>query len=252
MGTSDAGGPTERNSGRSVSTREVVARLVRNYESQILSGALRPGSRLPTERELAQEHGLSRTTVREAIYELELKGLVERTRRRGTSVLDTTRQEYMSVALMSGLPTTSRGIAEILDFRAAIEPAIAARAARYATPADLLALEDLLARMGEPLSAEKLMELNSDFHEALARATHNRLFVELAELVTASMQDFQPTQQQMPPEQLSKLLVEDHSQFVERIRERDPEGAARVAEKHIEDVQREVFNVIMRGSNVGR
>ena len=81
----------------------------------------------------------------------------------------------MSEALISGLSTEGRQIAEILDFRAAIEPAIAARAARYATPGEIKALEDLLDRMAQPGSAAEHMELNTIFHELIPAGAQVRV-----------------------------------------------------------------------------
>jgi GntR family transcriptional repressor for pyruvate dehydrogenase complex len=225
-----------------------VLSIVSHFESLIAKGELKHGDKIATERELAIEYDISRTTVREAIYELELKGLVERVRRRGTTVTDLGGRELMSEALVSGLSIEGRRIAEILDFRAAIEPAIAARAARYATAGEIQALEDLLEKMAQPATAAEHLELNTVFHEMIASATHNPLFVNVAKEISKSLAVLTRQQLRMPAARRSKLMVEGHRAFVDAIRNRDPDTAYTVAQAHVEEVQKQVHRTLSRNA----
>lgn len=226
--------------------KRALESIVDHIESLIATGELQPGDKIATERELAAEYNISRTTVREAIYELELKGLVERARRRGTTVSQLGGRELMSEALISGLSTEKREIAEILDFRAAIEPAIAARAARYATSREIRALEGLLEKMAEPASAAEHLELNTVFHEMIATATHNPLLVRVSKEISNSLTALTRQQLRMPAARRSKLMVEGHRAFVDAIRNRDPEAAFAVAQAHVEEVQKQVHRTLSR------
>ncbi|WP_170837768.1 FadR/GntR family transcriptional regulator [Streptomyces sp. TP-A0874] len=227
------------------SAKHIVLEIVTHFESLIARGEIKAGDKIATERELASTYGISRTTVREAMYELELKGLVERVRRRGTIVTDSGNRGLMSEALLSGLSREGRQIAEILDFRAAIEPAIAARAARYATEAEIRTLEEILGKMATPGPAEEHLALNTQFHEQIAIATHNVLFVDVAKEISKSLNVLMRAQLAMSSERRTQLLVEGHSEFVDAIRERDPERSFQVALKHVEDVQTQVSSSLL-------
>lgn len=234
---------------RGQSAKQVVMSIVSHFESLIASGTLKPGDKIATERDLAAEYNISRTTVREAIYELELKGLVERAPKRGTTVSHLAGRELMSEALISGLSAEGREIAEILDFRAAIEPAIAARAARYATAGEIRALEGLLERMAEPATADEHLELNRVFHEMIAIATHNPLLVNVSKEISKSLAALTRQQLRMPADRRSKLLVEGHRAFVDAIRDHDSDTAYAVAQAHVEEVQKQVHGTLSRKSN---
>src|ERR1043166_7837954 len=94
-------------------------------ETMIVSGQLPPGRRLPPERELARLLGVSRGLVREAIHELALKGLVHRRQGWGTEVRGPYRSEFTG-AIVGYLTQSERDVMELLDFREALEPPIAA------------------------------------------------------------------------------------------------------------------------------
>jgi GntR family transcriptional regulator, transcriptional repressor for pyruvate dehydrogenase complex len=220
-----------------------VGAIVQDLESRILEGRMKVGDKLPTERELAADWGVSRTTVREALYELELKSLVQRTRRRGTTVADLSARAVTSEALLSGLSPHARQLAEVLDFRAAIEPAMSARAAMYATSSEIADLESLLAAMEQSDSAERDIELDDRFHRLIAQATHNPLFVQLVSDMSTWLRDVRQTQLRISPERRASV-IRGHALFVEAIRERDPDAAASVAAEHVEHVRRELWPLL--------
>ncbi len=111
-----------------------------------MSGELAPGRKLPPERELAQLLGVSRGLVRESIHELALKGLVSRRQGRGTEVRGPHRSEFTG-AIVGYLTQNAREVAELLDFREALEPPIAARAAERATGVDVQRLQRITTEL---------------------------------------------------------------------------------------------------------
>ena len=120
----------------------------------LVRGELRPGDRLPSERDFAELLGTSRATVREAIHELELKGVVDRRRGRGTVITPDT---GAADGLLGALETDQRGLHDVQDLRATVEPAIAARAAR----------NPLLAELVET-SAERIRDARARAHRLVA------------------------------------------------------------------------------------
>jgi DNA-binding GntR family transcriptional regulator len=142
--------------------RDKVAQEIR---SAILSGQFKPGDRLVEDR-LAEEFGVSRNPIREAIRMLASEGLIEVNARRGAVVASLTAQEAE----------------ELLEVRATLESANARLAARRHDQAALARLRDILARGTEAIEAGRLadlLKLNDDFHTHLAEAGRNRVLADL-------------------------------------------------------------------------
>ncbi|WP_280302375.1 FadR/GntR family transcriptional regulator [Nocardia neocaledoniensis] len=151
----------------SVST-EISARL----ESLIAVGTLKPGDRLPSERQLAIDLGVSRTSLREAMRELEAKHLIERRPGRGTSVLAA--PEHVQT-LYTELSDAEHQLRDIAELRATIEPRLAELAAQRATPANLVELEHILATPVADAAPEESLRLDLEFHLLIAAAAQNPL-----------------------------------------------------------------------------
>jgi DNA-binding GntR family transcriptional regulator len=142
--------------------RDKVAQEIR---AAILAGHFKPGDRLVEDR-LAEEFGVSRNPIREAIRTLASEGLIEVTARRGAVVASLTAQEAE----------------ELLEVRATLEGANARLAARRHDRAVLARLSDILARGTEAIEGGRLTELpklNDDFHAHLAEAGRNRVLADL-------------------------------------------------------------------------
>jgi GntR family transcriptional regulator, transcriptional repressor for pyruvate dehydrogenase complex len=150
-------------------------------ERLITSGQLPPGSRLPAERQLSTQLGVSRNSVREAVHELELKRLVERRSGRGTVVLDAAAGNPHG-SLLDEVTAADRDLAEIMDFRLAVEPPIAALAAERTTRGNLRRLAAVLDDMARQSEPGRVAQLDYDFHAAVARTTQNRLLIRLHEI----------------------------------------------------------------------
>lgn len=130
---------------------EVAAQIRR----QMAEGVLRPGDRLPAERELAEAFGVSRSSVRDAIRVLELAGLVEPRQGEGTVVHELTLDSLVS-PLASVLVTRKDLLADLLEARRLIEPGIAQRAALAATEEDIEAMQAILGRQAGEIAAGRL------------------------------------------------------------------------------------------------
>ncbi|WP_320668784.1 FadR/GntR family transcriptional regulator [Patulibacter defluvii] len=161
-------------------TLPVGDRLAGAIERMIRDGQVAVGSRLPPERELAQQMGVSRASLRQALHELELRGLLDRAPGRGTTVVDPDRGE-LSEPLLRRMNEVQRTITEVMDLRAAIEPPVAARAAMRATDADIAALHEIVAAMEATDQLDEVSALDVRFHVAIGRATHNPLLARLME-----------------------------------------------------------------------
>jgi GntR family transcriptional repressor for pyruvate dehydrogenase complex len=168
-----------------VARRSLAAALVDALTEHIRTGELTPGSKLPTEQELAEAHGVSRTVVRDAISRLKAAGLVESQQGRGTFVLMMPPATGASALTRA---TTRADVLDLLGFRTGVESEAAALAAAHATTdqrADLTAKSAQFAATA-PNSAQS-QTADFDLHLAIARATHNRYFPELMESLGPAM-----------------------------------------------------------------
>jgi len=153
---------------KAVRTSRLYEQIVHQIEESILKGSLKPGDQLPSERELAQRFGVSRTAVREAVKALREKGLVEAYSGRGTFITNGTSQamrqslDWMSkVGQQDGLPY-------LVEMRAILEPEIAALAATRIDEQHLAAMHDafhVMERSREDPVA--FIEADLDFHLSL-------------------------------------------------------------------------------------
>src|SRR3989440_10315803 len=128
-----------------VRSPRLYEKIVQQVEDSIHKGTMKPGDQLPPERELAQQFGVSRTAVREAVKALHEKGLVEAYPGRGTFVTDGTSysmRQSLDRMLKIGQPEGSAFLAEVREI---LEPEIAARAAARADQEDLSSMREQVA-----------------------------------------------------------------------------------------------------------
>jgi GntR family transcriptional repressor for pyruvate dehydrogenase complex len=154
--------------------------VVDQIESNIQKGNLQAGDKLPPERELGEQFGVSRTVVREAIKALRQKGLVEIQPGKGTFVTDGTSQVMRESIGHMVKVDRDKGLTNLMQVREMLEPEIAASAAAMATPDDLTEMQKAIDAMDESLDdAEAYIEADQRFHHALAKATRNQLLLSL-------------------------------------------------------------------------
>lgn len=170
MGEATTGGSRQR--------RRLPQDLIEALGRSIATGEFGPGDRIPTEAQLVEHYGVSRTVVREAVAALRASGLVEA--RQGSGVFVTGVQANFG---LSGLPGGSAGLVAILDLlelRAPLEIEAAGLAAMRRTSGQELAIRLAYDELGGAIArGESAPEKDFDFHLAIAEATNNRNFVEV-------------------------------------------------------------------------
>lgn len=160
--------------------------LYAKLERSILTGSLTPGERLPTQKVVADEAGVSRTVVREAMARLEAQGLA--VARRGSGVFVSDMARYRAFQVTPAELSRVSDVIRLLETRLAIESEMAALAAARRTTEDIAEMRAALQRMAEvsddPLAAA---EADMAFHLAIARGTRNDYFVRLIEFLGARL-----------------------------------------------------------------
>lgn len=206
---------------------EVVAHL----ERMISTGELAPGTRLPSERELAQSLNVSRTSLREAMHELEVKNMIARRPGRGTVITERSTQTNDLYARISEAERTLRDVAEL---RETIEPKFAELAARRITDSTLLGLRAILDHTAGSLAQQDSMENDIAFHMLIAQASQNRLLASLGSLAnewTASTRSLSHAD-----EDSRRLSHVGHERIYDCLRRRDPDAARRAMSTHLDEV----------------
>jgi GntR family transcriptional repressor for pyruvate dehydrogenase complex len=175
---------------KAVRTSRLYEQIVQQIEDSILKGALKPGDQLPAERELAQNFGVSRTAVREAVKALREKGLVEAYSGRGTFITNGTSQAIrQSLDLMIRI-SQQEGLAHVSELRQILEPEIAALAALRIEEQLLTTMRDAVATMDRSLhDPDPYIEADLDFHLALAEAAGNPLVLSLLDSIVGLLRE---------------------------------------------------------------
>lgn len=223
--------PIDRSSSRGLA-RELVERIA----DLIRDGKMVRGDRLPTENVLAENYGVSRTVVREALSQLQAAGLVETYQGRGSFVLAKPGPGHFTID--AGDLRTHEDILEILEFRMGIEVETAGLAASRRTPKQLenirAELEKFKVSGSRPSGA---VDADFRFHLSIAVASHNRYYQDL-------LTSLGPTMITMPRTRLSNrdedemsnhfsLVVTEHSNIFQAIERQDPEAARAALRVHL-------------------
>jgi GntR family transcriptional repressor for pyruvate dehydrogenase complex len=220
---------------RRVKLYEEVAARIRDL---ITDGELRPGQALPSERKLAEQFKVGRAVIREAIRQLEVSGLVESRHGGGNYVREVT-VEHLVAPIASVLNGMSHLREELMDARLFFEPQIARAAAARATPEDLRQLEDVIRRQEECAeNGQSGAEEDAEFHDLLARATHNTVVERVMEVIDNLLEDSQA--RLFRSVQRSRISLEGNRRILEAVRSHDQEAAQRAMVEHLEDIARQL------------
>jgi GntR family transcriptional repressor for pyruvate dehydrogenase complex len=201
-------------------TTTLAQTVVDGLKRQILAGDLTPGAKLPSERDLIADYGVSRTVVREAVSRLQAEGLVETFQGRGSFLLAV--PEPSTFRLESTAIRSHRDVLAMLDFRIGVESEAAALAARQVRPRTAkqvrAALDEFVAA-----GADAAVEADFRFHRAVAAASGNRFYVDL-------LDSLGPMMIMLPRTRLGEAYTMTDAAHVERVvREHDNIAAAVLA-----------------------
>jgi len=215
-------------------------RLSIRLEQLILDGSLQPGDKLPSEMELTEQLGVSRVSIRQALHELEIRGLIDRRPGRGTVVLSPTEARSAAGGAIGGVLSTGArpDIEHILELRSIIEPPIAGLTSIRATARDIAQLEGLVQAQRSPRSREHYAELDQAFHQAIAQYTHNPLLAMLNQQIASLIAPSRSVSLQTKARRDSSTAA--HQRILDAIRAKDAEAAEREARAHLVAVREQI------------
>lgn len=223
----------------SIRRNKVYEEVARQLERMILK-KLHPGDKLPSERELAETLGVSRSSIRDAIRSLELVGLVEPRQGSGTVVREISADTVMN-PLTNVLRHKVELVTELIDFRKMLEPPLAGRAATHATEEELAEMEEILRRQESKFRAGQLaIEEDSEFHYAIAMASGNSVVLKVLDVLMDLLRDTR--ERSLQTEGRPHKSLAGHRKILAAIKKRDAEAARAAMRRHIEDVEEIVLN----------
>lgn len=211
--------------------------VVHQIEVLILNGVLRPGDRLPPERELVEQVDVSRPILRDALKTLTGRGLIVSRQGGGTYVADLVGAVF-SEPLVELIARHPAAIEDYLDFRSDVEGLAAAKAAERATQADRALLSRIVEAMAAAFEAgdhEAEARLDVEFHQAIGDAAHNMILLHTLRACYRLLETgvYFSQQKLFGHPGARAALLDQHQTILARIIATDSDGARQAAEAHI-------------------
>jgi GntR family transcriptional regulator, transcriptional repressor for pyruvate dehydrogenase complex len=212
-----------------VRKNKVYEEVAHQIERLILK-KLQPGDKLPSERELAELLKVSRSSIRDAIRGLELRGMVE-----------PPAVESVANPFENPLKRRREMVTEFLDFRKMLEPPLAARAATHASADEISEMEEILQRQAEKQSrGDAAVAEDAEFHYSIALASGNGVVLKVLDIIMDLLRDTRERSLQVEGRPQKSLA--GHRRILAAIKRHDADGAKSAMRRHIEDVEEIVLD----------
>lgn len=230
--------------------------IAEQLEQMILEGSLQTGQRLPSERELATQLDVSRPTVRDAIQQLEIRGLLERRQGRGTWVKKSMVEASME-PLFQLINTHPEAQLDLLEFRHALEGISAYYAALRGTETDFTQLIDAQDQV-LALELENAPELQakavSAFNIAVTEASHNVVLLHLLRGLNPLLEDniYQNFKLLNKKSGVVKQICQHRSDMLNAILKRQPEEAREACHAHLAYIEQALLDIDREDSRISR
>ena len=225
--------------------------VIQQMETLVLEGVLRPGDRLPGERDLARQFEVSRPILRDALKALETAGLLATRPGGGTHVADVIGQVF-SRPVAEIIATNRKAVTDYLEYRREVEAIAADLAARRATAEDRALLDRIVERMRQAHEEKDLRreaEIDLEFHNTIVECAHNIVLLHTLRACYRLLSDgvFQHRQRAFELPGARETLLEQHLAIHAAIAAGDPEASRRAATDHIAYVERAMVDVERTG-----
>jgi len=225
-----------------VTPEKLSTAVTRQIEKLILRGILRPGERLPAERELAEKLGVSRPSLREAVADLQDKGLLTARAGAGIYVADVLGSAF-SPALIRLFAEHDEAVFDYIAFRRDLEGLAACRAARLASDTDLRVIQTVMNKMEaahKKTNPADEARLDAEFHMAIIEASHNVIMLHMMRSMFQLLREgvFYNRQVMFRQRTTRGALLDQHRLINAAIQARDPEAAREAVDAHLAYVEK--------------
>ncbi len=227
---------------RPVSRATLPQEIVKAITDLIMRRVWKPGDMIPSEKELAIQFHVGRSTVREAIKSLAVLGVLDARAGEG-SFIRAPNSELLSGAFRWGLMLSERNLDDLIDVRALVEVECARRAAERRTEPTLdrlaAAIEEMKAHEG---SADLFMAIDMKFHNAISQAAENPIFDSIGSTIQAMVRIWYPKTYYIP--ETKSLTIDEHLKIAAAITAQDPDAAAETMRSHLIEAGKRLRRVL--------
>ncbi len=215
--------------------------VIRQIEELILRGILRPGERLPSERELSERMSVSRPSLREALADLQERGLLTAKAGAGVYVADVLGSAF-APALVSLFATHETAVFDYISFRRDMEGLAAERAASRGTDTDLKVIDTIFKKMEVAQQKRSPVEeaaLDADFHLAIIEASHNVVMLHMMRSMYDLLREgvFYNRSVMFKQRMTRDHLLDQHRAINDALQARDPKAARAAVSTHLDYVE---------------
>jgi GntR family transcriptional repressor for pyruvate dehydrogenase complex len=222
---------------KSIKHTKISNEIVNQIKNQISEGILKPGDRLPPERDLVKEFGVSRPSLREALNSLVAMGFLEVKGKR--TYIKSVASESMLDPLSLLIKTDTQKIFDLIEVRKAIEAWGAFLAAQRATEEDIKQLENILEEMGKAFEQGRSWEKqDADFHLGIAQATHNTIHTHMMSTIYDFLRE--SVARVFRDRSKVKKLLDHHYRIFSAIKSHSPDKARERTLEHLNYVESEL------------
>ena len=226
---------------RRIQPEKLSYSVIRQIELLLLRGILRPGERLPSERELAEKLGVSRPSLRDALAELQERGLLTTRAGAGVYVAELLDSAF-SESLVQLFATHDEALFDYISFRRDLEGMAAERAARFGSDMDLQVIDTIYRKMEAAHQKRDPTEearLDAEFHMSIVEASHNIIMLHMMRAMFNLLHQGVFYNRQMIFQQRGTRddLLAQHKAINAALQARDPITARRAAHTHLDFVE---------------
>lgn len=220
-----------------ITSERLASAVTRQIEQLILRGILRPGDRLPAERELSERLGVSRPSLREAVGELQGRGLLTSKAGAGVYVADVLGNAF-SPALTALFASHEDALFDYIAFRRDMEGLAAARAATHGSDTDLALVDTIFRKMEASHTKRDPSEeaaLDADFHMSIVEASHNVIMLHMMRSMMDLLREgvFYNRSVMFKQRTTRDTLLDQHRAINVALQARDPEAARAAVDAHL-------------------
>jgi GntR family transcriptional repressor for pyruvate dehydrogenase complex len=224
-----------------IQTRRTFEEICDRIRARLTSGELKPGDKLPAERELAQQLGVGRNALREALRSLEIAGILElRKGVKGGAFIRSGDTARMDAVVQDMFSLGSISMAELAEARMHVQELVVRMACERAKEADLQALEANIDRTEEMTESGRFLErveCSREFYRLLGAATGNAVMAMMVQSITELLMQFVYARVASGGKPQPRLVAK-RREFLAALRARDAERATRLMRSHLETTHR--------------
>lgn len=235
---------------KKIKRTRLYEKIIEQIQEAIKSNELKPGDRLPTEKEMSEMYGVSRMVVREAMSALESAGLVDIQHGAGIFLKDVNKKILVEPLALEVMAERNH-ILNLLELRRGIESEAAYLSAVRATPSEIASLERYLKQMEREIQKEIkkdrsiLLKVDFKFHNTIVKATKNPAFIKILETLIDIIYQCQKISYDYDSiyanyKNFHKETFDEHKTIFESIKNKDPEKARISMRKHIDNIKKRI------------